>query len=92
MVEDDASYPFWSVDGRLLYYLPATPHRDVRSVVRGRRFNPESGQLDDEPFIAVTLRESVIPVLTQPTTPIVVRTQIEAVLADLRGEIWMMDA
>jgi hypothetical protein len=72
--------------------LPATPHRDVRSVVRGRRFNPESGQLDDEPFIAVTLRESVIPVLTQPTTPIVVRNQIVAVLADLRGEIWMMDA
>jgi serine/threonine protein kinase/Tol biopolymer transport system component len=92
IVEDEASYAFWSLDGRLLYYLPATPHRDVRSVVRGRRFNPESGQLDGERFVAVTLRESVIPVLTQPTTPVVVPNQIVAVLADLRGEIWMMDA
>jgi hypothetical protein len=31
-------------------------------------------------------------VLTQPTTPVVVPNQIVAVLADLRGEIWMMDA
>jgi hypothetical protein len=31
LVESAASHPFWSHDGRLLYYLPTTPTVDIRT-------------------------------------------------------------
>ena len=39
-VAASASHPFWSRDGRLLYYLPTTPSVDIRNRVAARRFDP----------------------------------------------------
>jgi Tol biopolymer transport system component len=90
-VADNASHPFWSRDGRVLYYLPTIPHRDMRSFVYARRLDAESGRPEGEPFVAAALKDAMIPVLSPGTTPIIAGDQIAVVLADVRGDIWMMD-
>jgi hypothetical protein len=46
VVDRFASHRFWSVDGTILYYTPTGTIPMVRSAVRGRRFVPETGALD----------------------------------------------
>ncbi len=45
-VEASASHPFWSRDGRLLYFLPTIPSVDIRNRVAARRFDPSTGKVD----------------------------------------------
>ena len=39
LVCESASHPFWSRDGRRLFYLPTFPNFDVRSRVLARGFD-----------------------------------------------------
>jgi Tol biopolymer transport system component len=91
VVAENGSHSFWSRDGGTLYYLATTPNRDLRSVVYGQPLNPATGEPEGMPFVAVTLSEALVPTFLPGTAPVVARDRIVLVLADVRGDIWMMD-
>jgi Tol biopolymer transport system component len=86
-----ASHPSWSRDGRLLYYLPTSPARETRNVVRAQRLKPISKQPDGESFLVLALNEMVVPTFMNGTAPLVAPDQLLLPLGDFRGDIWMMD-
>ena len=88
---DDATHPFWSADDHLLYYLPTTPTREFRTVVCARNFTTASGQPEGDPFVAVSLTEALVATQVPGTTPVVTRDLMLFVLADISGDIWIMD-
>ena len=90
-VQASASHPFWSRDGRLLYFLPTIPNLDIRNRVAARTFNASTGQVDGEAFNVLTLSEMIVPTLVTAVAPIAAPDQIILVLGDYRGDIWMMD-
>jgi Tol biopolymer transport system component len=86
-----ASHPFWSADGRLIFYLPTTPTIEHRNAVRARRFDAASGLCDGDSFEVFTSNEMVIPALVTGTAPLATRDQIFLVLGDYRGDVWLME-
>jgi hypothetical protein len=85
-----ASNPFWSADGRLLYCLPTTPNNDLRSNVLARRIDTATGPPDGDAFHAITLKELYVPTMVPGTAPHVTSDEALCVLADRRGDVWMM--
>jgi Tol biopolymer transport system component len=90
-VSGSASHPFWSRDGRLLYYLATFPNVDIRSRVLARGFDPSTGRVTSAATEVLTLREMIVPAMLPGTTPIVAPDQIIFVLGDYRGDIWIRD-
>jgi Tol biopolymer transport system component len=91
VVEEGASHPFWSGDGRLLYFLPAVPNNDFRSGARARRIGEGSGQPEGAAFDAIAFNGMFMPTMVGPgSAPVIVSDQVVGVLADLRGDIWVM--
>jgi Tol biopolymer transport system component len=90
-VETEASHPFWSRDGRLLYYLPATPTVDIRNRVVARSFDPGNGSVGAAPIDALALSEMIVPAFVSTVAPIVAGDQIILMLGNYRGDIWIMD-
>ena len=86
-----ASHPFWSRDGRLLYYLTTFPNVDIRSRVLARGFDPSTGRVTSEATEVLTLREMIVPAMVTGTAPIVAPDQIIFVLGDYRGDVWIRD-
>jgi Tol biopolymer transport system component len=86
-----ASHPFWSRDGRLLYYLPATPSTDIRNQIAAHRFDPASGRVDGEAFPVLSLTEMIVPAMVTGVAPIAAPDQIVFVLGNFRGDIWIRD-
>ena len=86
-----ASHPFWSADGRLVYYLPTIPSEDYRNVVRARPFDATSGHASGESFTAFSSTEMVIPNAPVGAAPVATNDQIIFVLGDFRGDVWMLD-
>jgi Tol biopolymer transport system component len=84
-VAQDATHPFWSFHGRVLYFLTGP------SAVRGLRLEPRSGKPEGEPFDVFTSPELHFPSWLPGTTPVATPNQILFVLADLRGDVWVMD-
>jgi Tol biopolymer transport system component len=91
VVDTVASHPFWSRDGRLLYYLPATPTVDIRNRVVARSFDPGDGSVGTQPFDVLALSEMIVPAMISTAAPIVAGDQIVFLLGNYRGDIWMMD-
>ena len=91
LVATAASHPFWSRDGRLLYYLPATPTVDIRNKVVARPFDPSDGRLGAEPIDVLTLSEAIVPAMVTSVAPIIAGDQIVLLLGNYRGDIWMLD-
>ncbi|MGE5837920.1 MAG: hypothetical protein ACM4AI_25835 [Acidobacteriota bacterium] len=91
VVEERASHPFWSRDGRLLYYLTTTPTVELRGQVRARPMAKESGAPEGDAFTVLTLRETLATTVVTGTAPIAAPDQILLVLGDFRGDIWMME-
>jgi hypothetical protein len=85
-----ASHPFWSADGRLLYYLPIMPNTDLRSGARARRIGGASGRPEGDAFDAIAFKEMFVPTMVPGTAPFVASDHVICVLADLRGDIWVM--
>lgn len=85
-----ASHPFWSRDGRLLYYLPTTPTVDIRNKVAARAFDSRDGHVDPDPIDVLTLSETIVPAMITSAAPIVAGDQIVFLLGNYRGDIWMM--
>jgi Tol biopolymer transport system component len=90
VVDRFASHPFWSADGTILYYTPTGTIPMVRSAVRGRRFVPETGALD-QPMSVYAATEMLMPAYLPGTAPIATPDQIILVLGDFRGDVWLMD-
>jgi Tol biopolymer transport system component len=86
-----ASHPFWSRDGRLLYYLPTFPNIDIRSCVLARGFDTSTGRVANEGTEVLTLREMIVPAMVTGTAPVVAPDQIIFVLGDFRGDVWIRD-
>jgi Tol biopolymer transport system component len=86
-----ASHPFWSADGRLLYYTPTGRNPMIRSTIRARRFAPASGLMDDEPIDVYSSTEMLMPAYLPGTAPIATPEEIVLVLGDFRGDVWLMD-
>ena len=90
VIEEGTSHPFWSADGRLLYYLPVTPNNDLRSGARARRIAVESIHPEGDAFDAISFGELFVPTMVPGTTPLIASNRVISVLADLRGDIWIM--
>ena len=91
VVDRSASHPFWSADGRLLYYTPMGTNPFFRSAVRGRHFAAASGLVDSEPIAAYASTEMLMPAYLPGTAAIATPDQIILVLGDYRGDVWMME-
>jgi Tol biopolymer transport system component len=91
VVDRSASHPFWSTDGRLLYYAPTGTNPLVRSAVRARHFAPESGLVKGEPIAVYASTEMLMPAYLPGTAPIATPDQIILVLGDFRGDVFVMD-
>jgi Tol biopolymer transport system component len=89
MVDRPASHPFWSRDGRHLYYMPAGTNPMVRSVIRARHV--ADGRLEGEPMVVFASTEMLMPVYLPGTAPVATSDQILLVLGDFRGDVWLMD-
>ena len=90
-VDRSASHPFWSADGRLLYYTPTSTNPSVRSAVRARHFASASGVVEGEPIAVYASTEMLMPAYLSGTAPIATPDQIILVLGDFRGDVWLMD-
>jgi hypothetical protein len=86
-VDRAASHPFWSADGRLLYYTPTGTNPLVRSAIRARPI-AASGPAD-EPFAAYSSADMLMPAYFAGTAPLATPDQIVLVLGDFRGDVWI---
>jgi Tol biopolymer transport system component len=91
VVDQFASHPFWSADGRFIYYTPIGTNPMVRSAVRGRHFDSTSGLADREPMAVYASIEMTMPAYLAGTAPIATPDQIILVLGDFTGDIWLVD-
>jgi hypothetical protein len=83
--------PFWSADGSLLYCTPTGTNPSVRSAIRGRAFDPETGLRAEEPIAVYSSNEMLMPAYLPGTTPIATPDQMILVLGDFRGDVWLME-
>jgi Tol biopolymer transport system component len=90
-VDRSASHPFWSADGRLLYYTPLGTNPLIRSAVRARRFAPASGLMEGESIAVYGSTEMLMPAYLPGTTPVATPDEIILVLGDFRGDVWLLD-
>jgi Tol biopolymer transport system component len=91
VVDRSATYPFWSADGRLLYYTPIGTNPMVRSAIRARHFASASGLLEGEPVAVYAAHEMMMPAYLPGMAPIATPDQIILALGDFRGDVWLMD-
>jgi Tol biopolymer transport system component len=91
VVDRAGSHPFWSADGRFLYYTVTGTNPLVRSAIRARHFDSVSGLVDREPIAVYSSTEMLMPAYLAGTAPIATPDQIILVLGDFRGDIWLMD-
>ena len=91
VVDQRASHPFWSADGRVIYYTPIGTNPMVRNAVRGRYFDRASGVADRDPIAVYASMDMMMPAYLPGTAPIATPDQIILVLGDFTGDIWLMD-
>ena len=91
IVDRPASHPFWSADGRQLYYTPTGTNPMIRSAIRARHFDSTRGLLEDVPMTAFASNEMVMPAYLAGTAPLATPDEIILVLGDFRGDIWLME-
>jgi Tol biopolymer transport system component len=91
VVDRAASHPFWSADGRFLYYTPTGTNPLIRSAVRARPFSSPSGLLEGEPIAVYASTDMLMPAYLPGTAPIATPDQIILVLGDFRGDVWLME-
>lgn len=91
VVDRSASHPFWSADGRLLYYTPTGTNPLIRSAVRARHFASASGLVEGESIAVYASTEMLMPAYLPGTAPIATPDEIILVLGDFRGDVWLME-
>jgi Tol biopolymer transport system component len=90
LVEPRASHPFWSADGRFLYWLPTIPSTEFRNVVHARPFDGDASPALGETFVAFASSEMVVPAGLAGMAPVATDNQIVMVLGDFRGDVWVV--
>lgn len=90
-IDRAVTHPFWSADGRFLYYTPIGTNAMVRSAIRGRRFDSATGRPEGEPLAVYASMEMMMPAYMPGMSPIATPDQIILVLGDFRGDVWIMD-
>ena len=90
VVHRSASHPFWSGDGRLLYYMPVGTNAMIRSAILARHFTSD-GPVEGEPAKVYASTDMLMPAYISGTGPVATSDQIILVLGDFRGDIWLMD-
>jgi hypothetical protein len=85
LVASDAQYPFWAANGDFIYYV------FDGTEVRARRMRRESGLPYGEPFQVFAPPELQLPTWLSGTAPVALPNALILVLADLRGDVWLMD-
>ena len=78
----------------------SSPHRsvsnprispdDLRSGARARRIGAASGRPEGDAFDAIAFKEMFVPTMMPGTAPFIASDDVICVLADLRGDIWVM--
>jgi Tol biopolymer transport system component len=91
LVDRSASHPFWSADGRLLYYTSTGTNPLIRSAIRARHFASASGLVEGESIAVYGSTDMLMPAYLPGTAPIATPDQIILVLGDFRGDVWVMD-
>jgi len=91
VVDPSASHPFWSADGRLLYYTPTGTNPLIRNAIRARHFDTATGLREDDPLAVYASNEMLMPAYLPGTAPIATPNEIILVLGDFRGDIWLME-
>lgn len=91
LVDRSASHPFWSADGRFLYYTPTGTNPIIRSEIRARHFSGPSDGPTGDSIAVYASAEMLMPAYLPGTAPIATPDQILLVLGDFRGDIWLMD-
>ncbi len=89
-VDRDASHPFWSADGRFLYYTPTGTNPMIRSAVRAQHVGSD-GSVAGAPLAVFSSSDMMMPAYIGGTAPIATPEHILLVLGDFRGDVWMMD-
>ena len=87
---EDAQYPFWSADSRLLYSLPMGANPLVRGVVQAQHID-DAGRPDGVSIPVYSSNEMRLPAFLNGTGPIATSDQIIFILGDFSGDVWMMD-
>jgi Tol biopolymer transport system component len=90
-VDRAASHPFWSADGRCLYYTPIGTNPLIRSAIRARRFDVAAGRVEGESIGVYTSNELLMPAYLPGTGAIATHDRILLVLGDFRGDLWIMN-
>jgi Tol biopolymer transport system component len=90
VVDRSASHPFWSADGRLLYYTSIGINPMVRSAIRARHV-ASTGLVQGPPVAVFASSDLMIPVYLPGTAPIATPDEILIVLGDVRGDVWLME-
>jgi Tol biopolymer transport system component len=85
------SHPFWSPNGRLLYYIASADGTSGSAMVRALHFDPSRGQANGEPVDVFSLEGMLFPELFSNATVNASENQIVLPLSDLRGEVWVME-
>jgi Tol biopolymer transport system component len=91
IVDRPASHPFWSADGRCLYFTPIGTNPLIRNAIRARRFDTATGPREGGAVAAYASTEMVMPAYLPGTAPLATPDEIILVLGDFRGDIWLMD-
>jgi Tol biopolymer transport system component len=91
VVERAASHPFWSFDGRLLYYTPVGMNPTVRSAIRARHMAEGGRGPQSDPITVYSSAEMVMPAYLPGAAPVATPDEILLVLGDFRGDVWLMD-
>ncbi len=90
-IEPSSGHPFWSADGKVLYYVPASANATIRAAIRARRLSAASGQPEGGPIAVYSSTEMMMPAFLPGTAPLALPDQIIFVLGDFRGDVWMLD-
>src|SRR4029453_9146307 len=64
-----SSPPFWSADGRLLYYVPTGANPMIRTAIWARRVSEASGRPEGDPRGVYSSTEMVMPAFLPGTAP-----------------------
>jgi hypothetical protein len=92
-VTDGQAYddkPRWSADGRSLYFIS---NRDGRFEVWGRRFDPDAGRAEGQPFRLTSLegaRQILSPYLTDMEL-FITPTRVFLPMFETSSRVWLLD-
>lgn len=87
-IDREVNHPFWSPDGRLVYFVLGAGFGS--QVIRARRFDPRAGRPVGDTFDVYRLEGGFVPgLITSGAGLVATSDQIVLTLADFRGDVWM---